>query len=1711
MAATIASNSQKWIASQLSATAADARPSRTEWYYVRDRNDMMLIDPIVGFYFNPPPNAKCRWSTDNGARPPQPLTKGIPLPPRNLVLWDDKRLESEAARIREKRWDEMKTLVAPQRFEDLYEYFDSATLYFSGVVNLWNLINLLANDARHNWREVEKQVATECNNWVLDWLEALPGSASNRESLVKWNQKSDILTAVTSQFDWENDLKALDLVGQNFLRECFLYHFERLTGKKPDVARFYTHAAESKPTSARKPMMAAAGTTSKASTIEPQPIKEAEDVSESNDRKDKIEDDFLTNQDLADRVQITARQLSSQSTPGERQESMLNPFTNDIPPRAVSATDTAGVSQPAHRLQHTFSERSATIPRNMYGNKASFRGPPRSPQGYGPNRQQIPANMLPFSGERSFLQQRAPIGPSKQQHMGQAFGPPNNGMQPPPPGFIPPTSTQGVPSNPDGFPPPAKGLQMDGAMEPILGLPTMEFQNQMPVRPPHMEPPQLSHPEAPHMSMPPQYMGQQNVGVPVYHPMYQANGYIHQSQKQLVRDKGNKKRRPDDRRDSINSNGSRSKVRDDPIHGPVYALKSRKDSNTPTGPQSSNSDGCLVMDSTLPSSKPNLECKNNRQREKYKKVHHYFVDCPCPRCVRASKSLFIRHDKLPVDKVQPALLQYLGGWGAVKVNVQGEGHASIVVFNSDHDAVRAMQDLCSRPNGGRNIPGLGQVTSIWYAWYSKHYTHPCDNPTGMPRALLEAKGLRRRSSSTLSRDSNPFQNQQPNNIHFNTPNFNHFGPSQQQPSYWADGASGPFHPNMVRVYQPPTQRGLWEADSADQNRKPSKTESRPKNGLEYQPKTYPKRPDGVTASKEDWRSKPPAEEVIEDISSDEAAAADSLSNVSSQGARGIKVCLPNETGSSRSRSVSPHAEDVPSEKQVRKDSPESRECVSQEGGRAERGAVQDSEAEAVAKDDDTVSSGYRKATAHLAVPVEEFQPTVVAEQAQPVEKHIKKGPTSYSKVSSELTEATENFDINTVIRHKSPRSPLPKEWMDTPEQEPSNLQDRFGALSGALQLEALGQQVEALVAEGTNVEVAPESPKAEEAPTQKYKARKHWNKSGKAKKTKSKASNNISTSTSSSATSVEAHSRGASQASNNRPVSRTSNNPPESAAGMTTQSPTRSQPATKKKNNKSQRKRKQPSTAETSGTLAGNTKDAGSEDQVRSVAVKESPTKKPKSQHSGPEIETQRQAAPEPSESVNGTQSKGVVENHDDCTESSSQIDADVSVRVEKDRSPQKPAQMSGCSDKQDSPQKQAPTDLEVVFEIPAGNGQNNCSPEANLFPNQKFTIDKVKRDSAVATPPAMNEPDVRHRQPSAMHLTTKDARIALPLLPPNSKPTGWSSISSRGPRSKSDDPFTTVKGEPQPEGWLRDKAVKTPQKPSSEPTSHQTSPTPSPKKKTDRQGGTSRLNAAAKSFEPSSIPPSPTASHVSVLSAATATFHAKKPSLPGQKGPVEQRLVTPAEQVTDPSTVTQPGPPAKEKKRAGPAPDRGGGGVGGQKERAKSSDAALAALASTKKTVAQVASAVSIAPKLVDEEEFPTLAAAAAVPQRRASWAVKASATAAGVASKTVTAVAPKTVVAPKPPVTSPNNVRLGQRGDAPAQAADKQGVGVGEKAKTGEDQWTTVGSGKKAGGKKNGSGNNRSTSGKSGGGATGQGGRAGGQGTRSGKAPIGEERKGG
>lgn len=716
---------------------------------MQDRNGMMIIEPVLGFYFNPPSDAKCRWSTEKGTRAPQVITKGLPLPDRVLILWNDDRLESEAARIREKYWDEMKTLTAPQRFEDLYEYFDSATLFMSGAVNLWNLINLLANDARHNWREFEEDVAVECDNWVRCWLERLTGTTSNRESLIKWDMKSDILTAVTSKFDWDNDLKDLDLVGQHILRECFLRHFQRLTRKKLKVARFNTHAAGDKPIAAAAPMVVATATTYQASTsrcntfllcrigkltnqgpdevplappsaqplstvpeesaatkattkpqglridtgldlqipvqtmsapatavprikVGPQPAKEAEDVPEKSDGKDKTDGDFSTAQDLAARVESTARQLSSQSTPADRQDAFLNATTSNIAPRVASATDAVGMSQNANPPQRKFLEKADTVPRNVRGSKPLFQGPPKSSRDHDPNHQQLPRTMFALDGEHSTSQQGSSTGPS--QHSMQPLGPHDHDMRPPIPDLMPPPSIRGVSSNFGCFPPRNTDFQAGVGVEQISG---MNFQSQMPTSLPHMGQPQLDHPQASSIDFPPYYMGQQNVGT----PMYQPNGYVPRSQKQLRREKTEKNKRHDDRRDSMTSNGSRNKkVRDDPIHGPVYALKPPKDSDPPPGRKLSNPDGSAALDPKDSASNPNLDCLNYMfDRPNWKLPASKFLDCSCFRCLRSSRSLFVKHDRIPLEQVQVALMNYLGSWGAERVMTFGGGCGSLVV------------------------------------------------------------------------------------------------------------------------------------------------------------------------------------------------------------------------------------------------------------------------------------------------------------------------------------------------------------------------------------------------------------------------------------------------------------------------------------------------------------------------------------------------------------------------------------------------------------------------------------------------------------------------------------------------------------------------------------------------------------------------------------------------------------------------------------------------------------------------------------------------------------------------------------------------------------------------------------------------------------------------------------------------------------------------
>lgn len=406
--------------------------------------------------------------------------------------------------------------------------------------------------------------------------------------------------------------------------------------------------------------------------VEPQPAKEAEEVPEKSDDKDKTDDDFSTTQDLAARVQSTARQLSSQSTPAERQDAILNATTSNTAPRAVSATDTVGMSNSAHRPQRKFPDKAGTVPRDVRGSKPFFRGPPKSSQDDDQNHQQLASTMFALDGERSISQPGVLTGPSR--HSMHPLGPHEHDMRPQIPDLMPPPSIRGVSSNFGCFPPRHADCQSGVGMEQMYG---MNFQNHMTTPLPNMGQPRLGHPQASSIDFPSHYTGQQNVGT----PMYQPNGYVPHAQKQLRREKADKSKRHDDRRDSMTSNGSRNKkIRDDPIHGPVYALKSRKESDTPPGRKLSNPDGSAALGPKDSASSPSVDCVNfTPEQLNSKPPASKFLECSCFRCLRATRSLFVKHDKVPVEQAHAALLKYLGSWGAERVMAYGGGCGSLVV------------------------------------------------------------------------------------------------------------------------------------------------------------------------------------------------------------------------------------------------------------------------------------------------------------------------------------------------------------------------------------------------------------------------------------------------------------------------------------------------------------------------------------------------------------------------------------------------------------------------------------------------------------------------------------------------------------------------------------------------------------------------------------------------------------------------------------------------------------------------------------------------------------------------------------------------------------------------------------------------------------------------------------------------------------------------
>lgn len=1103
-----------------------------------------------------------------------------------------------------------------------------------------------------------------------------------------------------------------------------------------------------------------------------------------------------------------------------------------------------------------------------------------------------------------------------------------------------------------------------------------------------------------------------------------------------------------------------------------------------------------------------------------------------------------------------------------------------------------------------------------------------DNVTGLPRHLYEARNRAATLELSRRRDSNPFQGARRPTMDFNDTNVTNGGPGPIQqgfqpalPPPHAPMAQHSFNPGNGISFQPmpsvQSQRQLWVPPAS-----PNRPSTVPSSSIQIEQRNVLTDCPGVTVQrredilqKEDWRSKPPSEEALT-TDGGHVAVTDTASNHSSQGAKSIRVSLPSEGGSARegvsrpsSRSASPEADGEPQEMLLEQSGDKAKTGAPEKSQGSPTENISKSEPRDITEDDHEKSaassrtitpegvkpvethkkkvtkagqdtprkldekvspkkvveknapkiapevkvSGYRKITTDLAAPVESLEAST--------------SKSSYRKTTNQLSSAVEQigYATGTIIRHKPSRSPLPKEWVPDEStsttaphaEEPidsSGIRSRFDEIGAAFAIEELISQ------SNQARELKPSD--ATESPTETKQApRTHQPKKKNSMRKKGKAQADGSHPESRPNTPIDRQPPRGSSPALNRPLS---------AAAGTASSPNGPLPATensngtnysnrpgegagtiKRKKNKSKAKSK-PTPQTGSEFLDGQAKGSGSQDNKDLDTRQGSPSKMPRVPQPGPVEETGQPEAPR---LVVDSQNK-TEKQHDESRCGKYRANNGGSLRMDKNR-----ALAKGDA-----------TSLSTIFEPPTKDTKD-VSPDANLFPQQKFSIDQARK----AGPPPKMSLDVDTQEVG----TTKSAGSnnkglhTFPEIKSISKqPSGdWAAVVKGSFRSgRADDPFSSSKREEIPKEWTMKSTQKAkPQAEDEKIRRDQTSPTPSPEKKSQRSTKSkSKLNATAQSFTlpgTSSLAPKlrldpkakefttshPSSPAMSVVSTAgrhggsTANLkeneppqpaarsalpkqpvlndgtskksrlgHAKKPSLPGQSNGIEKRFVTPAEQVLNPSKVSQPGPPAKDKKnggggpRQGPLPDRTGSN---SHVSSITNPRTISASEQSKqmiKTEVVAKTATDSAPSKADDD-YPSLGQTAAVEraQKKSSASiVKVVTPLATTTEPTSVAVSDKAATTAAPKGSENQNQIQGQRSvTAPALAVTKTQQLKNEEKHPNDQQpseknmWQTVGSAKK---------NTGGGAAKAPGGRGGRGARWG-HGGRGGRAGSTEERKGG
>lgn len=860
-------------------------------------------------------------------------------------------------------------------------------------------------------------------------------------------------------------------------------------------------------------------------------------------------------------------------------------------------------------------------------------------------------------------------------------------------------------------------------------------------------------------------------------------------------------------------------------------------------------------------------------------------------------------------------------------------------------------------------------------------------------------------------------------------NFPSSGPPRSIPSTGFNAMAMPQGPMLlhnhmpgsdipIRPVQQPPPRQLWEP-SATPSRQPtakaSSAKVEPGTISTSDPQVIAQRREKIL-QEEDWRSKAPSGEVLPANGHGVSITTDVASNHSSQGVTSIKVSLPSEEGSAReavsqatSRSATPEVHGKP-----------------QGSSEEQLGSVaMATEPEGAESSGGNSAASSKTMTPEIVKPIETHKKKTSkgVQQAQPKKtikpQSVPDQASGYRKTATDLVSAVEDLGIEsssyrkkgaaipspvedlgnfgTVIRHHPSRSQLPTDWAtgeakfgSVPQEEStatvSEVRSRFGEIDQELarheiEMATSARELETLAGVALSLkrdlqklqELDPDAAKPRTEPQQAQKTSDQSQHPKKKKnKNRNKKAQGVSLPVSRSYTPTDPQSRGPSPAFDTRPASAAATTNASTSRGPSPvienneNRPADGTGTIRKKNKKSKRKSTQPA-SEFSDGLAKDNKDRN----VRQG----SPLKKAKA--SNLDILGEKTELEVPL-SLGCLQSK-MTEQPSDSTYGKLRGNNVGSLRPIRNR-PQK--NQSQDNKEHRSPGKDdVPPSLATIFQPPTREARN-VSPDANLFYQQKLSIDQAKN----AGPPPKMSLDATNPQASTNKSAEYTYLINNLFVQPSAKTScTWASVAKGDSQAgKNDDPFSAGQDEEIPKEWMKKSSHKSggDSKDEKKPTD-QPSPTPSPDKRS--HGPTkskSSLNANAQSFTSSraastaiklnpaaveftsSKPSSPALSVVSAAGRAVGSAMVnkkenespraatrpvppkqpdstakgvstqgrfKKPSLPGGSASVDKRFVTPAEQILNPNKVSQPAPPAKEKKasgssRRGPVPDRSGG-----------------------------------------------------------------------------------------------------------------------------------------------------------------------------------------